>query len=123
MVTRVGLDKLDMVSQYVLKEPMILDCIMFGMGCHMAGLKANKGNGTEIVLVDLDMEIGYQVIIETNSRAEGVNHNDNGEQIFASNARDDTLNLHGTQCNLSLEARFPEQLVQQRVQQGSWKSR
>ena len=99
------------------------------MSSHTAGLKTNKGNGTKIVLMDLDMEIGYQTIVETNSRAEGVNHNDNGEQIFASNARDDTINLHCTQCNLSLEARFPEhqatvtQLVQQRVQRGSWKSR
>ena len=80
---------------HMLPKPVILDGVVLGAGCHMLGFQTSKGEGTHIILMDLDVHVSNCMDIHPNGRAELTDHVHNGKQILARSAQGNILSLHG----------------------------
>ena len=87
----------------MLSEPVVLDGVMLGAGSHALGFKAGKGEGTYIVFMDLDMELGNGLTGKADGGAERMNHVNNREQVFAGGTQSKVFSLHGGQGYFGLK--------------------
>ena len=58
--------------------------------------------------MDLDVELGDRLTREANCKAEGLDHVNNREEVFACHTQGYILGLHGRQGYFGLKAGFPE---------------
>jgi hypothetical protein len=68
-------DALRRISNLVM-EPMVFDGIVFGMRCHAMGFQATKGQGTNVVLMHLAVDVGSERVIKTDSRTQFTDERD-----------------------------------------------
>ena len=66
-----------------LTKPMILDSIMLRMRSHPARFQLGKSQSTNIVLVDIDMQVSNEIIPKTDSIAQVTDDSNHWNQIFA----------------------------------------
>ena len=78
MIFGVNLDQGDALGRIsnLVTEPMVLDGIVFGVGHHATGLQATKGQGTNVVLMHLAMDVGSEGVIKTYSSTQFTDERD-----------------------------------------------
>ncbi len=87
-------DELDFARTEVLAKPMTLYRIMLRPRCHATWLKLTKSEGTNVVLMDADVEISSVRDFETETTTKLLNEVDEREEILARGAKGDAFCFH-----------------------------
>jgi hypothetical protein len=71
---------------HMLLKPMIFDGIVFEARCHTPGFKSSKGECTNIVLMNIDMQISIQIEFKPNICKKLLDHVGHRAKFFAGGA-------------------------------------